>query len=96
MPTGRLNMRRLRDVLRLTFGQGLSERDIAVSLGLGKGSVGAYIGRARRAKLTWPLPEGLDDGSLELLLFPASSTMPDPDRPIPDWLMIDRERGCRA
>jgi len=91
MPTGRLNMRRIRDVLRLKFGQGLSERDIAVSLGLGKGSVGAYIGRARRAELTWPLPEGLDDDSLELLLFPASSTVPDPDRPIPDWLMIDRE-----
>ena len=91
MPTGRLNMRRIRDVLRLKFGQGLSERDIAVSLGLSKGSVGAYIGRAQRAQLSWPLPEGLDDDSLELLLFPAPSTVPDPDRPIPDWLVIDRE-----
>ena len=43
MPTGRLNMRRIRDVLRLKFRQGLSARDIAVSLGLSKGSVGAYI-----------------------------------------------------
>jgi transposase len=91
MPTGRLNMRRIRDLLRLKFGQGLSERDIAVSLGLSKGSVGAYIGRAQRAQLSWPLPEGLDDDSLELLLFPAPATVPDPDRPIPDWLVIDRE-----
>lgn len=37
MPTGRLNMRRIRDVLRLKFGQGLSERQITVSLGLGTG-----------------------------------------------------------
>jgi hypothetical protein len=59
--TGRLNMRRMRDVLRLKFGQGLSDRDIAVSLGLSKGSVAAYMGRAQRAQLSWPLPEGLAD-----------------------------------
>lgn len=49
MPTGRLNMRRIRDVLRLKFGQGLSERQIAASLGLGKGSVGGYVRRAQQA-----------------------------------------------
>ena len=91
MPTERLTMRRIRDVLRLKFGQGLSERAIAVSLGLGKGSVGTYVRRAGRAGLSWPLPEGLDDDSLELLLFPAAPTVPDPDRPLPDWAMIDRE-----
>ncbi len=91
MPTERLTMRRIRDVLRLKFGQGLGERVIASSLGLGKGSVGSYVRRAQRAGLSWPLPEGLDDDSLELLLFPASSASPDPDRPIPDWAMIDRE-----
>ena len=69
MPTGRLNMRRIRDVLRLKFAQGLSERAIAGSLGLGKGSVGTYLRRARGAGLSWPLPEGLDDDDLELLLF---------------------------
>lgn len=68
MPTGRLTMRRIRDVLRLRFAQGLSERAIAASLGLGKGSVGTYLRRARDAGLAWPLPEGLDDDSLELLL----------------------------
>ena len=52
MPSGRLNMRRIRDVLRLKFGQGLSERDIAVSLGLSEGSVGAYIGHAQIAQLS--------------------------------------------
>lgn len=91
MPTERLIMRRIRDVLRLKFGQGLSERPIAVSLGLGKGSVGAYLRRAQGTGLGWPLPEGLDDDSLELLLFPASPMVPDPDRPVPDWAMIDRD-----
>jgi transposase len=91
MPTGRLNMRRIRDVLRLKFGQGLSERQIVSSLGLGKGSVGSYVRRAQRAGLSWPLPDGLDDDSLELLLFPAAPTVPDPDRPVPDWAKVDQE-----
>lgn len=91
MPTGRLNMRRIRDVLRLKFGQNLSERAIAASLGLSKGSVGRYIQRARQAELSWPLPEGLDDDSLELLLFPATSTVTDAERLVPDWSEIDRE-----
>ncbi len=59
MPTERLSMRRIRDVLRLKHAQGLSERAIATSLGLGKGTVGAYLGRARKAGLGWPLPEAL-------------------------------------
>jgi len=47
MPTGRLSMRRIRDVLRLKYAQGMSDRAISASLGLGKGTVGAYLGRAR-------------------------------------------------
>ncbi len=84
-------MRRIREVMRLKFAQGLSERAIASSLGLGKGTAGTYLARVRRAGLAWPLPEGLDDDSLELLLFPASPTVPDPERPVPDWAAIDRD-----
>jgi hypothetical protein len=91
MPTGRLNMRRIRDVLRLKLGKGLSERSIAASLGLSKGSVGSYTQRARHSGLTWPLPEGLDDDSLELLLFPAPPTAPGAEGLVPDWAEIDRE-----
>jgi len=46
MPTGRLMMRRIRDLLRLKFAQGLSDRAVAASLGLGKGSVSGYLRRA--------------------------------------------------
>ena len=84
-------MRRIRDVLRLKYAQGLSERAIAASLGLGKGTVSAYLSRARRGGLGWPLPPDLDDDGLELLLFPASPTVPDPERPVPDWAKVDRE-----
>ena len=46
MPTGRLNMRRIRDVLRLKFAQGLSERQVAASLGLGKSWIAWVAGAA--------------------------------------------------
>lgn len=91
MPTERLSMRRIRDVLRLKHAQRLSDRAIAASLGLGKGTVGVYLGRARKAGLGWPLPEALSDDDLELLLFPAVPSVPDAERPVPDWAMVDRE-----
>jgi transposase len=91
MPTGRLSMRRIRDVLRLKFGQGLSERRVAASLGVSKTSVGTYLCRARQADLTWPLLQGFDDDGLELLLFPGAPAVANPERPVPDWISIDRE-----
>ncbi len=91
MPTERLSMRRIRDLLRLKYAQGLSERAIAVSLGLGKGTVGGYLARARQAGLCWPLPVDLDDDNLELLLFPSPTAMSLRERPVPDWAAMDRE-----
>jgi transposase len=69
MPTERLSMRKIRDVLRLKFERGLSERVIARSMSLSNGSVNSYLQRARMAGLRWPLPDDLDDGALERLLF---------------------------
>ena len=43
MPTERLSMRRIRDLLRLKYAQGLSDRAAALSLGLSKGTVGNYL-----------------------------------------------------
>ena len=64
-------MRRIREVLRLRHAQGLTERVIARTLGISNGVVHGYLRRARLAELIWPLPEGMDDEGLELLLFPS-------------------------
>ena len=50
MPTERLSMRRIRDLLRLKFENGLSSRLIAASLGISKGAVSGYL---QRAQVAW-------------------------------------------
>ena len=91
MPTQRLSMRRIREVLRLRH-QGLTERVIARMLGVSNGVVHGYVRRARLAGLSWPPPEGIDDEALELLLFPAPAAASQSDRrPAPDWLYVEKE-----
>ena len=91
MPMERLPMRKIRDVLRLHHDGGLSERRIAASLGIGHGTAGEYIRRARDAGLRWPLPEGLSDEELERLLFPRAPDIPANHKPLPDWPAVHRE-----
>ena len=55
------------------------------------------VRRARLAGLTWPLPEGLDDEGLELLLFPAPTAASQSDRrPAPDWVYVEKELRRRS
>jgi transposase len=91
MPGERLSMRKIREVLRLRFAQGLSQRAIGHSLGLSTGAVNTCLGRARRAGLRWPLAEGLDDAQLEALLYPPPPKLATECRALPDWTVIHRE-----
>ncbi len=69
----RLPMRKIKDAMRLEAA-GLSRRQIAVSLGVGRTTIREYLERARRAGLSWPLPDDLGDEALEQRLFPAAQT----------------------
>ena len=91
MPSKRVPMRKIRDVLRLGLGHGLSQRAIGRSLGLSQAAINEYLSRARRAGVGWPLPEGLDDDRLEALLFPPMSQVAAEQRPVPDWAWVHRE-----
>jgi transposase len=90
MPGARLPMRKVRDVLRLRAG-GMSKRQIAASLSIGQTAAGDCIQRARRAGLSWPLPEALSDEALERLLYPPPQITAHHRRPQPDWPAIHRE-----
>jgi transposase len=91
MPRERLSMRKIREVLRLRWEQGLSHRQIVTSCHIAQGTVVEYLRRAKVAGLTWPLPETLADSDLELRLFPAPVALPSEERPLPDWASVDRE-----
>ena len=91
MAAERLSMRKLRELLRLRYEAKLSTRSIATSLGIGNGTVCDYLGRARAAKLTWPLPRELDeDAALTALLFPEDAKALA-ERPEPDWAHVHAE-----
>ena len=91
MPRQRLSMRQIHEVLRLKWAAGLSERQIARSLGLSRPTVAAYVRRAQVAGLSWPLPAGLDAATLEQRLFPSSATPAPTIRLVPDWATVHHE-----
>lgn len=95
MPAERAPMRKIRDVLRLKLGQGLSERQIAKAVGMARSTVADCLGRARVAGIGWPIPDAIDDAELERRLFPAhTNTLTS--RPPPDWRHIHKELQRRA
>lgn len=63
-------MRKIREVLRLKFARGMSNRDIARSCQVARSTVGEYVRRAQQAGVSWEAAEKLDDEGLEELLFP--------------------------
>jgi transposase len=66
-------------------------------LGVSNGVVHGYVRRARLAGLNWPLPEGLDDEGLELLLFPAPAAAAQSDRrPVPNWIYVEKQLRRRS
>ncbi len=83
-------MHKVRDILRLHTDHHLTGRQIAQSLGLSHSTVINVLHRAEALGLGWPLPEELDDATLEGRLYP-----PHPGRwrarPEPVWGEIHRE-----
>ena len=78
MPQKRLSMRKIKEVLRLRFGLGLQQDQIARSCSIGQATVHRYLEKAAAAKLTWPLPDDFDDRQLDELLFPTRPSQPRP------------------
>ena len=73
MPAERAPMRKIREALRLKHALGLSERQIAMSVGVSRSTVAEYLRRAGVVGITWPVPEEIDDAELERRLFTPPS-----------------------
>jgi transposase len=86
----RLSMRRIREILRLKFEAGLSQRAIARALGVSNSTVSEAFSRLGEAGLAWPLPEGLTDAELEKRLYRArGQAVANPREP--DWALVQRK-----
>ena len=91
MPAERLSMRKIREVLRLKWDGGVSNRRIAQSCAIGRPTVTEYLRRAAAAGLSWPLPAELDDAELERRLFPRPASLPADLRTAGDWAQVHQE-----
>ena len=92
MARKRLSMSKIRDVLRLKYGLDRSNREIGGMLRISHSTVGSYVRRAREAGVSWPLPDDLDDGRLEAMLYPPTAPS-RVRRPEPDWARVHWELG---
>jgi transposase len=91
MPAERLTMRKIREVFRLKFDCGLSNRQIAKSCAIARSTVADYLFRLQQAGLNWPLSHDIDDNQLEQRLYPALPALPAGQRPVVDWAYIHRQ-----
>ncbi len=86
-----ISMRKLKDVLRLKYEAGLSQRQIVRALHLSLGVVNKYLNAAQAAGITWPLPETFSEAQLRRSFFPPESPPLQAAYAQPDFAAIHRE-----
>ena len=92
MARKRLTMKKIKEVLRLKYEAGLSNRAIAGACKISNSTVGEYLKHAEAAGIGWPLEE-IGEGELMKKLFPEiQAEKPEPRYPMPDWEMIKKEQ----
>src|SRR3972149_830130 len=88
MPNRRLSMRKIKEVLRLKYDCGISEREIARSCSVSRSAVAEYVRRAAAAGLSWQEAAALSQTRLEERLFPTEHIPSSGKRPPPDCQYI--------
>ena len=84
-------MRKIKEVLRLKYDCGISEREIARSCQVSRSTVADYLRRAAAAKLNWTEASSLAQTQLEERLFPTERIPSTVKRPPPDCEYIYNE-----
>lgn len=92
MPAERVSMRRVREILRYRFGDGLGHKAISHRVGAAPSTVRETLRRVAAAELSWPLGEDVSDAVLEAALYRAAGIKTGHRRcPEPDWPGVHRE-----
>lgn len=82
-------MRKIREILRLKFEAGLSERLIAQAASCSRSALQECLKRAAKAGIGWPLPDGLDEADLHGRLYKRQT--PYATKPEPGYAAIHKE-----
>lgn len=86
----RVPMSKLREILRLKWVQGLSNRVAARSAGVSAGTVSQVMTRVKLLGLTWAMVERLTDEALEIRIY-GPRIKPGTKRPEPDPVQLHNE-----
>jgi hypothetical protein len=79
-------MRKIKEILRLKWGLGLSARQVGASLRISHSTVGEYLKRAEQAGLDWAQVEGMSETALVERFFPPKKA--NWERAEPDWAQV--------
>jgi len=85
-----LTLRKIKEILRMKWVLGLSDRQVAASLKIAHSTVGEYLKRAERAGLDWEQVQALEETELKTRMFPAKPSGTK-KRPEPDWQQMAKE-----
>ena len=88
-------MRRIKEVLRLKEGLGLSDTAVSRSVRIARSTVKEYLDRAAAVGLNWEAVAELSEEELDRRLFAAVDTR-HWDRPLPDWEAVEKELRGRG
>lgn len=94
MAQGRVSMRKVKEILRLKYENKLSNRQTAISAGVGRDAVAKYLERAKTAGVDWSKDKDLTEAELESkLLFTNkfSGYNKQGHKHEPDWQYIHDE-----
>jgi len=90
MAQERLTVKKIKEILRLKYEAGLSNRAIAGACKISNSTVGEYLRRAEAAEVGWPLGE-LSEDELYQKLFGGHEPIPETAKPLPDWEEVRKE-----
>ena len=86
-----VSMHKTKEILRLKYELGLTNRQIAASLNLSHTCVDQHLHQAQQAGIGWPLPADLDDAQLRQRLRATEPLPPEPKRYLPPMVEVHRE-----
>ena len=74
MPRRRISMRKIKEILRLSLKEGLSQRAISQSTRVGKTTIQELMHKCKLKNVTWEQLEGLTETNIAQLLLPQKPT----------------------